>query len=260
VQAARPQGKVGGQTALRRGLLLALVILGLARCNPCLGKGEGPSAAELQRVLPTGYRTVATAEGDFDGDGLREVVVSIADAGARGSGDGLERARAERLVPARVLALKPGKHGLRPWRELPLTGGTDLGAVEFPRLRAVDLVEDRRPELVVMERDIWGGSAGWYDLRIFAYRNARFERIWTGLGSRLIAIGYAEVARGCPGRELVVINSPASWHDRVPWHISVYGYAKGRYGLIQERETTGLYCEPNGADEILRSLGGKRLP
>jgi len=54
-QARSPQAKVGGRTVLKRGLPLALVILGLGCCGPCLGDGGGPSLAGLQGVLPTGW-------------------------------------------------------------------------------------------------------------------------------------------------------------------------------------------------------------
>jgi hypothetical protein len=244
----------------RQKLLAALRLLALASVHPRAGVLSRP---ELEGALPPGYALVTTTAGDFDGDGVVEVAASITDAGASSPGDRFARAQAgKQVLPSRVVVIKPSRHGARQWREVPPARPTGLEAVEFPRLRAVNLVGDRRPELVVMERDVFGGSAGWYDLHVYVYRHGRFEEVWNGLGSRLLDISYGEVARRYRGREIVVVASTASYSEKTAWGVSVYGYSKGCYRLIQERSTVGRHSEPSGADEVLRApaLGARLDP
>ncbi|MBM3475555.1 MAG: hypothetical protein FJX75_20000 [Armatimonadetes bacterium] len=205
-----------------------------------------------------GYTVVATAEGDFDGDGTLEVATSLADATMLSDEVGfLARSEAGRALPARVVLLRPNDSGAAPWTELPRSGGVGEAAAVFDKLAALALVEDSRPELLVGAYQPLMGNTGEGDAYVYAYRDGAFREIWRieGESWRWARIAHCEIARACEGRELVVAHAPEDpyhLHNR-PQHfqLSAYGYRGDRYELLSRRLTIGRY---HSADEALEAL------
>jgi hypothetical protein len=235
---------------------LAVVMVTLAGVAP--GQ-QAVTRADLQGLVPPGYRILATAEGDFDGDGLCETVVSIADPAIEDETEFMAREDAGAAVPARVFLVKPGAQRPELWCELPLEAGSRGAARSFDELCAVDLLGDRRPELFACGWQRFMGNTGIGDVHLFTCRKGRFEEIWSDDDSfwRWAALGCCEVSASSRGLELVVVRGPDDPYSHKPQRhrLSVYGYWQGRYRLLSERMTTGLYTS---AGDVLERLGAER--
>jgi hypothetical protein len=223
--------------------------------------GGSATRAELKRVAPKGYAVGTTAEGDFDGDGKREVAVEIYDAALAHGATPLQymqRVEQGLLLGARVLVVKPRGRGFRAWKELPWEARDSEGGISTVEvLRAMDLTGDGRPEIVVISTPVMGGSRARYEVCVCTYRGGKFEEIWASSGIRFTSMGYGEFSRALPGKEIVVAEAPPYNGGRIPWEVRTYGYHGGKYELLSKRLSVGRYDGYHGGAEVLKALGAR---
>jgi hypothetical protein len=284
---------------MRRAAVGLLVMALSAAAGVAQGKKSPASAAQLRPPLPPGYAVRATAEGDFDGDGLRETAMYVNDARLPGrSREDLWRYAEQGCPrPPRVLVVKPTRAGAQLWRELPQRlkfeylrageghrAGAPLPEVaysfplwpdDFPTdctvrrgpleiellrsLRALDLNGDGREEIVLKVACAVGGVPP-LCVYVYAYRGGQFEEIWLGEKDGPVYMGHCELAYACPGEEIVVMMD-----DVEGVRVVVYGYQRGKYRLLQAFVRHPAKEESEGAPaglgpaEMLWAMGAKPL-